>query len=207
MPRHSHGLCPPRPYRNHPGHGVSDGADTGISKLLCKSGRPLRLRVRYGIRRPDGRSVSASQPATEPRDALLEALRRFDFDTVMFPPNCVLWTIPEYRHAAEALLTDCGRRDVGVQVIKSVAKYPWGDRPKIRNTWYAPFADQRLADQAVRFAPARPVTTLCSAGDKDILPPMLAATERAAAALEPAAALLASAGRYHTPFVGRWPDT
>src|SRR5262249_60537766 len=55
----------------------------------------------------------------------LEALRRFDFDTVMFPLNFVLWAIPEYRTSVEALLAECARRDVGVHIIKTVAKDPW----------------------------------------------------------------------------------
>ena len=60
----------------------------------------------------------------------LEALRRFDFDTVMFPINFVLWADPAYRRDAEALLEACRARDVGVHVIKAVAKDPWGDRPE-----------------------------------------------------------------------------
>ena len=34
----------------------------------------------------------------------LEALRRFDFDTVMFPVNPVIWSYPDYRRNAEELL-------------------------------------------------------------------------------------------------------
>lgn len=135
----------------------------------------------------------------------LEALRRFEFDTVMFPLNFVLWSIPQYRRDAEALLETCGQRDVGVHIIKSVAKDPWGDRPKMQATWYEPFTDQATIDQAVAFVLAQPVTTLCSAGDVTVMPKVLAAAERYrrpdAVAQE---ALLATAGRYHSPFVGDW---
>ncbi len=135
----------------------------------------------------------------------LEALRRFDFDTVMFPLNFVLWSIPEYRRDAEALLAACRAGDVGVHVIKSVAKDPWGDRPRTHTTWYEPFTDQATIDRAVAFVLSQPVTTLCSVGDVTVLPKVLAAAERyrplAAAAQE---TLLASADRYHTPFVGQW---
>src|SRR3990172_4079562 len=139
-------------------------------------------------------------PATQ-----LEALRRFDFDTVMFPLNFVLWSIPEYRRDAEALLAACRAGDVGVHVIKSVAKDPWGDRPRTHTTWYEPFTDQATIDRAVAFVLSQPVTTLCSVGDVTVLPKVLAAAERyrplAAAAQE---TLLASADRYHPPFVGQW---
>jgi aryl-alcohol dehydrogenase-like predicted oxidoreductase len=135
----------------------------------------------------------------------LEALRRFDFDTVMFPLNFVLWSIPEYRRDAEALLAACRQRDVGVHIIKTVAKDPWGDRPKTHATWYEPFTDQETIDQAVAFVLSQPVTTLCSAGDVTVLPRVLAAAERYRPLDAGAqAALLADAARYHSPFVGTW---
>ena len=135
----------------------------------------------------------------------LEALRRFEFDTVMFPLNFVLWSIPRYRRDAEELLDACRRRDVGVHIIKSVAKDPWGDRPKTHATWYEPFTDQATIDQAVAFVLSQPVKTLCSVGDVTVLPKFLAAAERYRPLDEPAReALLATADRYHTPFVGEW---
>jgi len=135
----------------------------------------------------------------------LEALSRFDFDTVMFPLNFVLWADPQYRRDVQALLEECRRRDVGVQVIKSVAKDAWGDRARTHATWYEPFTDQPTIDQAVAFVLSQPVTTLCSVGDVTVLPKVLSAAERFhpldAAAEE---ALLATAHRYHSPFVGSW---
>ena len=134
-----------------------------------------------------------------------EALRRFDFDTVMFPLNFVLWTIPEFRRDATALLDECTSRDVGVHILKSVAKDPWGDRPKTHTTWYEPFTDQETIDRAVQFVLSQSVTTLCSAGDVTVLPMVLEAAERFGP-IETAVeeALLATAGQYHSPFVGRW---
>jgi aryl-alcohol dehydrogenase-like predicted oxidoreductase len=135
----------------------------------------------------------------------LEALRRFDFDTVMFPLNFVLWAIPEYRRDVQTLLDTCRQKDVGVHIIKTVAKDPWGDRPKTHTTWYEPFTDQATIDRAVAFVLSQPVTTLCSVGDVTVLPKFLAAAERFrpldAVAQE---ALVATADRYHTPFVGSW---
>jgi len=135
----------------------------------------------------------------------LEAMRRFDFDTVMFPLNFVLWADPDYRRDAEALLQACRERDVGVHIIKSVVKDPWGDRFRIHTTWYEFFTDQPTVDRAVAFVLSQPVTTLCSVGDVTVLPKVLEAAERFrpldAATQE---ALLASASRYHTPFVGTW---
>lgn len=135
----------------------------------------------------------------------LEALRRFTFDTVMFPLNFVLWSIPEYRRDAQALLDACRQKGVGVHIIKTLAKDPWGDRPKTHTTWYEPFTDQAIIDQAVGFVLSQPVTTLCSVGDVTVLPKFLAAAEcYHPLAPEAQEALVATAHQYHTPFVGAW---
>ncbi len=56
-----------------------------------------------------------------------EALRRYDFDTVMFPVYPRVWSDPVYRADAEALLATCAQRDVGAMAIKAVARRPWGE--------------------------------------------------------------------------------
>jgi aryl-alcohol dehydrogenase-like predicted oxidoreductase len=135
----------------------------------------------------------------------LAALQRFDFDTVMFPLNFVLWAIPEYRRDAEALLAECQRRDVGVHVLKALAGGPWKNGARPYTTWYKPLEQQPEIDRAVAFALSQPVTTLCSVGDVTLLPKMLAAAERAQPLDASAqAAVLATASAYATPFVGAW---
>ena len=143
---------------------------------------------------------SHDAPATH-----LEALRRFDFDTVMFPLNFVLWANADYRRDAEVLLRTCRERNVGVHIIKTLAKDPWGERPKTHSTWYEPFTDQAIIDRAVAFNLSQPVTTLCSTGDVTVLPKFLDAAERfQPLGADAAAALLSTAAQYHTPFVGAW---
>ena len=134
-----------------------------------------------------------------------EALRRFDFDTVMFPLNFVLYADPTYRRDYERLLALCQERDVGVQIIKSAARGPWGAQEHRYATWYQPFDDQPTLDRAVAFVLSQPIATLCSAGDVAILPKVIAAAERAQRlSASQQEELLASAGRYSTPFVGEW---
>jgi predicted aldo/keto reductase-like oxidoreductase len=119
--------------------------------------------------------------------------------------NFVLWSIPEYRRDAQVLLDTCRQRDVGVHIIKTLAKDPWGERPKTHTTWYEPFTDQAIIDQAVAFVLSQPVTTLCSVGDVTVLPKFLAAAE-GYRPLSPEAqeALVGTASQYHSPFVGSW---
>ena len=106
-----------------------------------------------------------------------EALRRFDFDSVLFPINFVLYANPTYRRETEVLLRMCRERDVGVMVIKAVAKGRWGDRPREYTTWYEPFDQLDTIQPAVNFALSKDVTGLCTAGDPTILPLFIEACE------------------------------
>ena len=108
---------------------------------------------------------------------LLEALSRFDFDTVLFPINFVQYGIPAYRKACEELLAVCAERDVGTMIIKSITKGPWGEKKQHGLTWYEPFEEQEDIQRAVNFALSQPVTGICTAGDPVLLPRVLQACE------------------------------
>ena len=107
-----------------------------------------------------------------------EALRRFDFDTVMFPLNYVLWANPQYRRDAEALLSLAHSRDVGVQVIKAIAHRSWGDQERANQTWYQPFVTQEDIANALWFVLSQSVTAAPIAGDTSLWPTVLDAAER-----------------------------
>ena len=132
--------------------------------------------------------------------AHLEALRRFDLDTVMFPVYPALWSRPEYREPAEELLAVCAERDLGVMVIKAAARRPWADgRPmadafagspatadRWADAWYEPQATEEELDRGIHFALSTPgVHAFCTPGDIALLPRVLASAERYA---EPSAA-------------------
>jgi predicted aldo/keto reductase-like oxidoreductase len=107
----------------------------------------------------------------------LEALRRFDFDSVMFPLNFIQMANPEFRKHAEELIATCKTRDVGMLIIKSVTKGPWGERQHTATTWYEPFDKSAEIQRAVNFVLSHDVTGLCTAGDTRILPLVLNACE------------------------------
>lgn len=104
-----------------------------------------------------------------------EALKRFDFDSVLFPLNFVQFANPVYRRHSETLLKLCQARDVGVMAIKSITRGPWGQLPHSFTTWYQPFDDLDNIQQAVNFTLSHPVTGICTAGDIRILPLVLQA--------------------------------
>jgi aryl-alcohol dehydrogenase-like predicted oxidoreductase len=112
--------------------------------------------------------------------AHLEALRRHDLDTVMFPVYPRVWGDPTYRADAEALLGECAARDVGVMAIKAVARRPWPGAKRKGSAWYEPFDEVAGIERGVRFALSTPgVHAFCTPGDAAVLPLVLDAAERA----------------------------
>jgi aryl-alcohol dehydrogenase-like predicted oxidoreductase len=107
----------------------------------------------------------------------LEALRRFDFDSVLFPLNFVQMANPEYKKYAEELIATCKAKDVGTMVIKSITKAPWGEREHTATTWYEPFDQSDEIQRAVHFSLSYDVTGICTAGDTRVLPMVLKACE------------------------------
>jgi aryl-alcohol dehydrogenase-like predicted oxidoreductase len=108
----------------------------------------------------------------------LEALRRFDFDTIMFPVNVSMFRDPDYRRDAEELLRVAAQKDVGVQTIKMIARGGWGDRERDCTTWYDPHREQDEIDRALWWLLSQPVHTAPSAGEVGLLPKVLDAAER-----------------------------
>jgi aryl-alcohol dehydrogenase-like predicted oxidoreductase len=132
----------------------------------------------------------------------LEALRRFDFDTVLFPLNFIQFANPEFRRDAEELLRQCRVKDVGVMIIKSIARGPWGEQEHTHTTWYQPFEDPEHLQQAVNFALSQDVTGICTAGDTRLLPLVLEACEKfEPMGKEEQEALIATASQFEPLFV------
>ena len=107
----------------------------------------------------------------------IEALRRYDFDSVMFPLNSVQYANPRYRQHAEELIRQCRTHDIGVMIIKSIAKAPWGQRAKTHSTWYQPMNEIGQIQRAVDFVLSQDITGLCTAADTRVLPLVLQACE------------------------------
>jgi len=109
---------------------------------------------------------------------LLEALRRFDFDTIMFPVNATMYRNAEYRRDAQQLLSAAGERNVGIQAIKMLARGGWGERERECATWYDPHREQEDIDKVLWWLLSQPVHTAPSTGDVNLLPKVLDAAER-----------------------------
>jgi predicted aldo/keto reductase-like oxidoreductase len=131
----------------------------------------------------------------------MDALRRFDFDSILFPINFVQYANAEYRRGATELLQECRRRDVGTMIIKPIGKGVWRDKPRTATTWYEPFEDREHIQAGVNFPLSQDVTGICTAGDVALLPLLLEACERFTP-LDGQAQdqLIATAGQYESVF-------
>lgn len=102
--------------------------------------------------------------------AQLEALRRWDLDTVMFPVSPRLWAEAQFRSDAEALLAHCTEHDVGVQAIKAASWRPWGQRRPTHMSWYEPLQERGAIQRSVNFALSTPgVQVFATPGDREVL--------------------------------------
>jgi aryl-alcohol dehydrogenase-like predicted oxidoreductase len=136
-------------------------------------------------------------------EVFMEALKRFDFDTIMFPLNFVLYADSEYRMHAEALLQECHARDVGIITIKVLAKGPWADRDSDRVPWYEPFTDPDDIQRSVNFVLSQDVVGFCTTGDPSLVPALLEASENYSRLQEDEQeALIATAWQYSSVFDG-----
>ncbi len=107
-----------------------------------------------------------------------KSLERFDFDSVLLPYNYMLMQNPAYAADFNALLEVCERKNVAVQLIKTLHRRPWPGQAHFASTWYEPFNDPAAIDLAVRYALGRGGTFLSTPGDVDLLPKVLEAASR-----------------------------
>lgn len=108
----------------------------------------------------------------------LEALKRYDFDTVMFPVAKSLWRSKAYREDTERLLDLCHERDVGIQCIKILARGGWGSSEKDCHTWYDPVREQDEIQDCVNWLFSQEVHTAPSTGEVTLVPKLLDAAQK-----------------------------
>ncbi len=131
----------------------------------------------------------------------LKALRRFDFDSILFPINFVQFANETYRRDTQALLQECRQRDVGTMIIKAIGKGVWRDAPHTATTWYVPFVEPAQIQTAINFVLSQDVTGICMAGDVKLLQAQLDACKNFQPMNERAQEeLIATAQQYESVF-------
>lgn len=131
----------------------------------------------------------------------LEALRRHPFATVLTPLNVALWGKPGYRADYQALVAEVARQDVGLMIIKTVARRNWPEgSDKTYTTWYEPHDQPERIRAGVSWVLGRSeITGLATPSDVRLLRHVVAA-ERDRLDPEDAASRLADDTSYASPF-------
>jgi len=108
----------------------------------------------------------------------VEAIRRFDFDTVLLPLNFILLrhAVPENDY--RPLLRLANERELGTIAMKALTKQPWPTEERRYQTWYEPWDTQPEIDRALWFTLSQGVTTAASAGDPRLFRMMVESAER-----------------------------
>jgi len=109
---------------------------------------------------------------------IVRALKRFDFDTVLLPVNCVLRAHRQPENDYAPVLKLAKEKNLGVIAMKAIAKGPWPDDRKTYATWYQPFDTQKEIDEALRFTLSQDVTTAATSSDIKLATMTIDAAER-----------------------------
>jgi aryl-alcohol dehydrogenase-like predicted oxidoreductase len=152
-------------------HGLDDPEELHIALSEDGAIRAILDAKEQGLVKYIG--ITSHSPVT-----ILEALKRFDFDTVLLPVNYVLHAHPEPKNDYEPVLALAKKRNLGVIAMKSVAKGSWPSDERPYNTWYQPFDTQSEVDAALWFTLSQDVTTAASSSDVRIATMMIDAAER-----------------------------
>ncbi|MGB7297607.1 MAG: aldo/keto reductase [Candidatus Aminicenantales bacterium] len=99
-------------------------------------------------------------------EAALLAIRKFDFDTVLFPINFVCFFKGNFGPQVVAAARE---KKMGILAIKGLARQPWpadSERRDWPKCWYQPILDPEEAGLSLRFTLSQPVTAAVPPGDK-----------------------------------------
>jgi len=108
----------------------------------------------------------------------VEALNRFDFDTVLFPLNRVLAAHRNDYTDFTQLVELARKKDVGTIVIKAVTKRPWEGTMHMFKTWYEPFSEQKDIEESFWYTLSQDITTAALPSDLALWPAIIDAVER-----------------------------
>ncbi|MCE7737420.1 MAG: hypothetical protein GPJ54_21195 [Candidatus Heimdallarchaeota archaeon] len=108
----------------------------------------------------------------------LEALERFDFDSILLPVTIASMTSVSPENDYRPLLKIAEERDIAVLAIKVIMKSRW-EGEKTHSTWYRPLEHKDEIEKAVWFTLSQTgVTTLPLSCDVKLWPYILEAAEK-----------------------------
>ncbi|HEY94004.1 MAG TPA: aldo/keto reductase [Dehalococcoidia bacterium] len=108
----------------------------------------------------------------------VKALKRFDFDTVLFPLCRVHAAHFNKDNDFRSLLDLAKRNDVGLIAIKAISKRVWPSKDRPYKTWYEPFDNQADVNLSLGYTLSQGVTTCAMPSDVKLWPLVIEAAER-----------------------------
>ena len=139
--------------------------------------------------------LSTHNPATA-----IEAMRRFDFDTVMLPVN--FCTHMHSRFEVD-VITEARKRGMGVIAIKALARQKLPDKAekKYHKAWYEPIDDPTLAKAALNWTLNQDVDIAISPGHAELLALAMEVLEQCGTLTDEDMALLKSVAAQCVPIM------
>ena len=87
----------------------------------------------------------------------------FDFDTILYPINCVCW---ENGNFGPQVFETAREKEMGILALKAVASHrvPKEERT-YPNMWYKPFEKDEEIEKALQYTLSKDITATVQAGD------------------------------------------
>jgi predicted aldo/keto reductase-like oxidoreductase len=103
-------------------------------------------------------------------EAGVECLRRFAFDTILFPLNFVCW----FKGFGQQIYETAKERGTARLALKSVARTWWPDNErKLPKCWYEPYQTREGAEMPFRFTLSQDITAAVAPGQTELFPMMM----------------------------------
>lgn len=100
-------------------------------------------------------------------EAAMELLKRFNFDTILFPVNYRTWYAGNF---GPQVLAEAQKKKMGILALKSMVKGPWPKDAvnKLPKCWYEPLSEPEDALMGLRFTLSHPVTAAIPPGNENL---------------------------------------
>jgi predicted aldo/keto reductase-like oxidoreductase len=97
-------------------------------------------------------------------DAALLAMKKFDFNTILFPINFNCWHQGNFGPRAFA---EAKSKGMGILALKAMAMslLKPGEAKHYKNVWYTPMEDEEMASLALRYSLSKDITAAVPPGD------------------------------------------
>lgn len=100
-------------------------------------------------------------------EAATELMKRFDFNTILFPINFNTWYAGNF---GPQVLQTARDKGMGILALKAMANQPWkqGAPRTVSKVWYEPLTNPAEALTGLRFTLSHPVTSAIPPGNEDL---------------------------------------